>query len=147
MAEKKKAKQPSLPERSWHLIDAGQLPLGRLAVKISNLLCGKGKVSYRPNLDEGDYVVVVNALGLVTTGNKNDKKTYYRYSGYPGGLRAETLGSLRTRKPEEVVRLAVAGMLPKNKLIRPRLARLYIYKGLEHPHAAQMERKNNYAKS
>ena len=135
MEEKKKTRQ--LP-RSWHLIDAKELPLGRLAVKISNLLCGKGKVSYTPNLDQGDYVVVVNAADLVTTGNKDNKEFYYRYSGYPGGLKSESLGSLRKRKPEEVIRLAIKGMLPKNKLASDRLVRLHIYKGQEHPHTAQL---------
>ena len=91
-----------------------------------------------PNLDQGDYVVVVNASELVTTGNKDNKEFYYRYSGYPGGLKSESLGSLRVRKPEEVIRLAIKGMLPKNKLVRPRMARLHIYKGQEHPHAAQL---------
>lgn len=134
MVEKKKSRQDL---RSWHLVDAKELPLGRLAVKISNLLCGKGKVCYMPNLDQGDAVVVVNAAELVTTGNKDNKEIYYRYSGYPGGLKSETLGSLKSRKPDEVVRLAVKGMLPKNKLVRPRMARLYIYKGPEHPHTAQ----------
>lgn len=127
-------------QRSWHLLDARQEAVGRLAVKISNLLCGKGKVSYLPNLDEGDYVVVINAADLVTTGNKG-QKAYYRYSGYPGGLRSETLSSLKSRKPEEIIRLAVKGMLPKNKLIRPRLARLYIYKGAQHPHAAEFKQE------
>jgi len=134
MVEKKKSRQD---QRLWHLIDARELPLGRLSVKISNLLCGKGKVSYLPNLDQGDAVVVVNALELVTTGSKDNKEVYYRYSGYPGGLRSETLGSLKSRKPDEVIRLAVKGMLPKNKLVRPRMARLYIYGGSEHPHSAQ----------
>lgn len=137
----KRMKSPEL-QRSWHLLDAKAEPLGRLAVKISNWLCGKGKVEYQPNLDKGDYVVVVNAASLVTTGNKEIKKLYYRYSGYPGGLKSETLGNLKRRRPDEVVRNAVKGMLPGNKLVRPRMARLFIYPGAEHPHTAQVGNKD-----
>lgn len=112
--------------------------MGRLAVKISNLLCGKDKVDYLPNLDGGDCVVVVNAASSVTTGNKETKKFYYRYSGYPGGLKKESLGHLKARRPEEVIRLSVRGMLPKNKLADRREARLFIYAGADQPHAAQI---------
>lgn len=122
----------------WHLLDAGTAPLGRLAVKIANALSGKNKVSRRPNLDDGDFVVVVNAARLVVTGKKEKDKFYYRYSGYPGGLKKESLGHLRARRPEEIIRHAVSGMLPKNKLLDRRLARLKIYAGAEHPHQAQI---------
>lgn len=128
----------TIQSRPWHLLDAQELPLGRLAVKISNLLCGKGKVTYQPNIDGGDAVVVVNAANFITTGNKELKKIYYRYSGYPGGLKEETLGKLKKRKPDEVIRKAVYGMLPKNKLAAPRMARLYIYPTSDHPHSAQL---------
>ena len=124
--------------RPWHLLDAGQEPLGRLAVKIANLLSGKNKVDRLPNLDEGDSVVVVNASLVVVTGKKERNKLYYRYSGYPGGLKEESLAHLRKRKPEEIIRHAVAGMLPRNKLQARRLARLKIYSGPKHPHQAQI---------
>ena len=129
--------------RQWHLLSAAREPLGRLAVKVANFLTGKGKVSYRPNLDAGDYVVIVEAKGLVTSGKKDVSKVYYRYSGYPGGLKRETLGSLRVRKPEEVIRHAVFGMLAKNKLARPRMARLFIYDGTDQPHKAQVNETEN----
>ena len=138
-----KSNQGRVLPRQWHLLDAGMEPLGRLAVKIANLLTGKGKVSYKPNLDAGDYVVVVNANKLVTSGKKDVSKVYYRYSGYPGGLKKETLGSLRVRKPKEVVRHAVSGMLAKNKLLRPRMARLFIYEGADQPHKAQVNKVEN----
>ena len=130
--------QTEEPQRLWHLLDAQTQPLGRLAVKTVNLLMGKGKINFQPNLDRGDYVVVINAASLVTTGKKEEKKIYYRYSGYPGGLKSETLASLKARRPQEVIRHAVAGMLPKNKLLDRRMARLKIYPGSEHPHIAQV---------
>lgn len=128
--------------RSWHLVDAHDRILGKVSVEISRLLSGKGKVDYTPNIDLGDYVVVVNAVGVALSGKKDDSKIYYRYSGFPSGLRSETLKSLRQRKPEEVIRRAVSGMLPRNRLHDRRLARLFIYKGSEHPHGAQMGSKN-----
>lgn len=129
-------------EPAWQLLDASQEPLGRLAVKIANLLSGKSKINRLPNLDEGDYVVIVNAAKVTVTGKKEKDKLYYRYSGYPGGLKEESLGHLRARKPEEIIRHAVSGMLSKNKLLKRRLARLKIYAGPEHPHQAQV----NYGK-
>lgn len=124
--------------RQWVVLDAKSEPLGRLSVKIAKILVGKNKVSFLPNLDEGDEVVVINASALVTTGKKLTRKFYYRYSGYPGGLTKESLGHLKNRRPAEVIRHAVSGMLPKNKLLKRRLARLHIYSGLEHPHEGQL---------
>ncbi|MCL5003766.1 MAG: 50S ribosomal protein L13 [Patescibacteria group bacterium] len=134
-----KSPNQQTPQRSWHLLDASKEPLGRLSVKIAKLLCGKGKVNYLPNLDLGDYVVVVNAASLLVTGRKEEKKIYYRYSGYPGGLKEESLKSLKARRPEEVLRHAVLGMLSKNKLLKKRMARLLVYRGAEHPHGSQFK--------
>ena len=118
--------------RTWHLVDMDGQILGRTATKIAELLMGKSKVYFAKNLDCGDYVVVTNAAAVKTTGNKDEKKVYTRYSGYPGGLRRETLGELKVRKPEEVIRHAVSGMLPKNKLREKMLTRLYVFAGAEH---------------
>lgn len=119
-------------KKSWHLIDAKDQILGRLATKIARLLTGKDKVEYVPYLDVGDYVVVINARDVATTGKKERQKIYYRHSGYPGGLKAETLRELRKRRPEEIIRRAVKGMLPKNKLQKSMLRRLHIFAGAEH---------------
>lgn len=119
-------------ERRWYLVDAKDQILGRLATKVARLLSGKEKVAYVPYLDAGDYVVVINAVEVAVTGKKEKQKTYYRHSGYPGGLRAETLGELRERRPEEIIRRAVKGMLPKNKLQKSMLRRLYVFAGAEH---------------
>lgn len=119
-------------ERRWHLIDAKDQILGRISTKISRLLSGKNKVEYVPYLDTGDHVVVINAKEVAVTGKKERQKIYYRHSGYPGGLRAETLRELRERRPEEIIRRAVKGMLPKNKLAKSMLKRLYIFAGGEH---------------
>lgn len=121
-------------ERKWHLIDAKDQILGRTATKIARILSGKNKVEYVPYLDVGDHVVVINAKEVAVTGKKERQKTYYRHSGYPGGLKAETLRELRERRPEEIIRKAVRGMLPKNKLQKPMLKRLYIFAGTEHPY-------------
>lgn len=120
--------------RKWHLLEAGSLPLGRLAVKISELLTGKDRVDFQPNLDQGGFVVVINAASLKVTGNKAASKTYYRYSGYPSGLKLTSFLKLLKERPEEIVRHAVVGMLPRNKLASRRLARLYIYRGESQPH-------------
>ncbi len=119
-------------ERRWHLIDVKDQILGRSATKIARLLSGKDKVEYVPHLDLGDHVVVINAKEVAVTGKKERQKIYYRHSGYPGGLRAETLRELRERRPEEIIRRAVKGMLPKNKLQKPMLKRLHIFAGAEH---------------
>ena len=120
-------------KREWHLIEAKDKILGRISTKIARLLIGKDKVEYVPYLDVGDHVVVVNAAEVGVTGKKEKQKIYYRHSGYPGGLRSETLGDLRERRPEEIIRRAVKGMLPKNKLQKLMLKRLHIFAGAEHP--------------
>jgi large subunit ribosomal protein L13 len=119
-------------KRDWHLIDVKGKVLGRTATEIARLLMGKGKPYFVKNLDCGDYVVVINAKNVAATGKKETDKVYTRYSGYPGGLRKITLKEMRQRKPEEVIRHAVAGMLPKNKLRASMLKRLYVFAGSEH---------------
>lgn len=121
-------------KRQWHLVDAQDKILGRLAGKIAHLLIGKGRPYFVPYLDCGDFVVVVNAKKVAVTGKKEKQKIYTRYSGYPGGLKEETLGHLRERKPEEIIRRAVSGMLPKNKLRKKRLKRLYVFADDKHPY-------------
>src|ERR687892_1138134 len=129
--------RPASVERKWHLIDAEGQTLGRLATEIARLLRGKRKPQYTPHVDTGDFVVVVNAEKIVVTGDKLDSKIYYRHSGYPGGLRQRTLREQLERRPTEVLRRAVKGMLPKNKPAAAQLRKLKIYAGPEHPHAAQ----------
>jgi large subunit ribosomal protein L13 len=128
---------PADRERSWVLVDASGKTLGRLATQIADILRGKRKPEYTPHLDVGDFVVVVNADKITVTGNKREAKRYYRHSGYPGGLRWRTLGDQLERRPEEVIRRAVRGMLPRNRLARKQLTKLKIYAGADHPHAAQ----------
>ena len=119
-------------ERKWHLIDVKDQILGRVSTKIARHLTGKDKVEYVPHQDVGDHVVVINAKEVGVTGKKEKQKTYYRHSGHPGGLRAETLGDLRERRPKEIIRRAVKGMLPKNKLQKSMLRRLHIFAEGEH---------------
>jgi large subunit ribosomal protein L13 len=123
--------------RHWYLIDAEAKTLGRLATQIADLLRGKGKPEYTAHIDTGDFVVVVNAEKVHVTGKKLEQKIYYRHSGYPGGLRQRTLAEQLERRPEEVLRKAVKGMLPKNRLAAAQLNKLKIYAGPEHPHSAQ----------
>lgn len=123
--------------RDWVLIDATGLTLGRLATQIADLLRGKGKPEFTPHVDTGDFVVIVNAEKIAVTGNKRAEKNYYRHSGYPGGLKSRTLEEMLERRPEEVIRIAVKGMLPKNRLARKQLTKLKVYAGADHPHAAQ----------
>ena len=123
--------------RSWHVVDADGATLGRLATEVAALLRGKHKATFSPHLDTGDPVIVVNAAKVRVTGNKLQAKTYVRHSGYPGGLRSETLDALLSRRPEEVVRRAVRGMLPQNRLGEQMSRKLHVYAGAEHPHAAQ----------
>jgi large subunit ribosomal protein L13 len=133
MKKSEKKKNSHVEEkRRWHLIDAEGKVLGRLASRIAPLLMGKKKIGYLPYLDGGDHVVVINAAKVKVTGRKETDKVYYRHSGYPGGLKEETLEELRKRRPEEIIRRAVKGMLPKNKLLRGRLKRLHIFAGSEH---------------
>jgi len=134
-----KAKSPAevKQSRKWFLIDARGKIIGRLATRIAKLLLGKGKVSYLPYKDSGDYVVVVNVSKISATGRKEENKKYYRYSGFPGGLKERTLKTLREEKPEEILRHAVSGMLPKTKLGKQIVKKLYIYPNEKHPHEAQ----------
>jgi large subunit ribosomal protein L13 len=129
--------KPREIERRWFVVDAEAQTLGRLATRIADVLRGKGKPQYTPHVDTGDFVVVVNAEKVRVTGNKLEQKRYYRHSGYPGGLRERTLAEQLARHPEEVLRLAVRGMLPKNRLAAGQLRKLKIYAGPEHPHTAQ----------
>ena len=126
--------KPSDVTRIWHVIDASKTPLGRLSTVAARLLLGKDKPSFTHHIDVGDYVIVINAGFLITTGNKVAKKTYYRHSGFPGGLYKRTLGEM---DPVLVIEHSIRGMLPVNKLRRGRLARLKVYKGSEHNHTAQ----------
>jgi len=129
--------KPTEVERKWYLIDASEISLGRMCTQIATLLTGKGKPMYTTHIDCGDFVVVINADNLVVTGEKADDKMYYRHSGYPGNLKEATLKEKQAKKSGEVIRLAVKGMLPKNKLVDERLKRLKIYAGSEHTHAPQ----------
>ncbi len=124
-------------KRDWYLIDAKSLPLGKLAVVIADKLMGKSKVTYTPHIDNGDYVVVINAKELVVTGDKMTDKMYHRHSGFPGGLTSLKLEEVVEKDPSYAIKEAVKGMLPKNKLAADRLARLRVFDGAEHTHAAQ----------
>ena len=126
--------------RQWHVIDASDVVLGRLASHAAILLRGKHKPIFAPHVDTGDFVIVVNAEKIHVTGNKLDQKRYYRHSGYPGGIRSLTLREQLDRRPTEVLRVAVKGMLPKNRLARQQITKLKIYAGPEHPHEAQNPR-------
>jgi large subunit ribosomal protein L13 len=128
---------PATRERNWLVVDANGQTLGRLATQIANALRGKNKPEYTPHIDTGDFVVVINAEKIAVTGNKRADKIYYRHSGYPGGLKERTLEEQLRRRPEEVIRRAVKGMLPRNRLARKQLTKLKVYAGAEHPHAAQ----------
>lgn len=124
-------------QRDWHVIDAEGMVLGRLATEVARILRGKHKPTYTPHLDTGDHVIVVNADKVVLTSNKAEKQLVHRHSGYPGGLRSQTYGNLLATKPEDAVRRAVRGMLPKNRLGRQMIRKLKVYAGPVHPHAAQ----------
>ena len=124
-------------ERNWLVVDANGQTLGRLATQIADALRGKTKPEYTPHVDTGDFVVVVNAEKIAVTGQKRTEKKYYRHTGYPGGIRERTLGEMLERRPEEVIRHAVKGMLPRNRLARKQLTKLKVYAGPEHPHVAQ----------
>jgi large subunit ribosomal protein L13 len=129
--------KPGEIERHWYVVDAESKTLGRLATQIADVLRGKGKATYTPHVDTGDFVIVVNAGKVHVTGQKLDQKLYYKHSGYPGGLHSRTLREQLERRPEEVLRKAVRGMLPKNRLASAQLRKLKIYAGPDHPHAAQ----------
>ena len=130
-------REAALAERRWFIVDAQGQVVGRVATKVANLLRGKGKKSFTPSVDCGDFVVVVNAAGLRFTGKKTTDKIYYRHTGWPGGIRTQTAAELLEDKPENALRLAVTGMLPKNRLGRQLATKLKIYRGADHPHAAQ----------
>ena len=129
--------KPGEVARDWYVVDAEGKTLGRLATQIADTLRGKGKPAYTPHVDTGDFVIVVNAEKIAVTGKKLDDKIYYRHSGYPGGIKQRTLREQLERRPTEVLRVAVKGMLPKNKLAARQLVKLKIYAGPDHPHAAQ----------
>ena len=124
-------------QRAWYVVDADGLVLGRLATEVARVLRGKHKPIFTPNLDMGDHVIIVNADKVVLTSDKGERKTVYRHSGYPGGLKTETFGRLLARKPEEAVRRSIRGMIPKTRLGRQQLTKLKVYAGPTHPHAAQ----------
>jgi len=124
-------------QRAWYVVDADGLVLGRLATEVARVLRGKHKPIFTPNLDTGDHVIIVNADKVVLTSDKGDRKKVYRHSGYPGGLKTETFGSLLARRPEEAVRRSIRGMIPKTRLGRQQLTKLKVYAGPTHPHAAQ----------
>jgi large subunit ribosomal protein L13 len=128
---------PATRERNWLVVDATGKTLGRLATEIAMTLRGKRKPQYTPHCDVGDFVIVVNAEKVSVTGNKREEKRYYRHSGFPGGLRSRSFEEMIARRPEEVLRLAVKGMLPRTRLGRQQLRKLKIYAGPEHPHQAQ----------
>ena len=129
--------RPLEVERKWYVVDAEGQTLGRLATEIATILRGKSKPQYTPHVDTGDFVVVVNAEKVVVTGRKAEQKVYRRHSGYPGGLKVTSYEQMMERRPTEILRRAVKGMMPKNRLARQQLRKLKIYAGPEHPHAAQ----------
>ena len=137
---------PENRERDWLVVDAAGQTLGRLATQIADTLRGKRKPEYTPHCDVGDFVIVVNAEKIEVTGKKREEKLYHRHSGYPGGLRTRTLNDMLERQPEEVIRKAVKGMLPRNRLARQQLRKLKVYAGPDHPHAAQQPKPMEIAK-
>jgi large subunit ribosomal protein L13 len=137
MTAKTYAPRESEIERRWYVVDAADQTLGRLATRIARVLEGKHKPTYAPNLDSGDHVIVLNAARIAVTRDKLDSKLYRRHSGHPQGYKEETLGQLLERRPEQVIRRAVKGMLPHNRLGAQQLRKLKIYPGSDHPHQAQ----------
>ena len=124
-------------ERSWHVVDAEGLVLGRLATEVANILRGKHKATYTPNIDMGDHVIIVSADKVVLTSGKAEKKLVHRHSGYPGGLKSETYAEKMARKPEQAVMDTIRGMIPKTRLGRAQISKLKVYAGPTHPHSAQ----------
>lgn len=131
-------------KRHWHLIDAQGQILGRLSSQIAQLLMGKNKVYYAANLDCGDWIVIINAQEIEVTGKKKQQKTYYRHSGYPSGLKKLTFSQMMIKDPRKVIKLAVRGMLPKNKLRQQRMKRLKIFIGEEHPYKDKFRKESNH---
>jgi large subunit ribosomal protein L13 len=130
-------------ERNWVLVDAKDKVLGRLAADVASILRGKTKPTYTPHTDVGDFVVIINAEKIILTGRKLEQKTYYRHSGYMGGLKSRTARQLMEKNPEEIIRHAVKGMLPKNSLGRSMFKKLKVYAGEAHPHEAQQPKEIN----
>ena len=128
-------------EKNWHLVDAEDKVLGRLAVKIASILSGKNKAQYSPNADLGDFVVVVNAEKVKVTGNKFSQKNYYHHTGYPGGLKTKSFEKMQEDSPEKIIEKAVKGMLPKNKLANQIIKKLKVYSGSVHPHIGQQPKE------
>lgn len=124
-------------QRSWHVVDAEGMVLGRLATEVANVLRGKHKATYTPNIDMGDHVIIVNADKVVLTSGKAERKLVHRHSGYPGGLKTETYAEKMARKPEQAVMDTIRGMIPKTRLGRAQISKLKVYAGPTHPHAAQ----------
>ncbi len=129
--------RPADIERAWWTVDATDLPLGRLASEVARILRGKHKPLYTPHLDVGDHVIVINAEKVAVTSAKSEKKIYYRHSGFPGGIKAESFERLQARRPEAIMERAVRGMLPKNRLGRAMFRKLKVYAGPDHEHASQ----------
>lgn len=129
--------KPGEVERNWYVVDASEFKLGRLATRVATVLRGKHKPQFTPHVDTGDFVVVINASQVQLSGTKIDRKHYYRYSGYPGGMKSVDARTVRSDDPERMIQQAVKGMLPKNLLSRQILKKLKVYGGAEHPHAAQ----------
>ncbi|GAB1508510.1 50S ribosomal protein L13 [Actinophytocola sp. NPDC049390] len=138
--------KPGEVARTWHVIDAEDVVLGRLASNVATLLRGKHKPTFAPHVDTGDFVIIVNADKVVLTGNKRDQAFAYRHSGYPGGLRKQSFGELLDTRPERLLEKVVKGMLPKNKLGRAQGKKLKVYAGPDHPHAAQQPKPFEIAK-
>ncbi|MBU0708630.1 50S ribosomal protein L13 [Patescibacteria group bacterium] len=133
--------KPNEIQREWFIIDASEEILGRMSTHIADILRGKHRPYFSPQWDMGDYVIVVNAEKVKLTGKKDKLKMYYRHTGYPGGFREETAGKMRARKPERMVQLAVKRMLPKNRLSRQIIKKMFVYAGSEHPHGAQQPKE------
>ncbi len=129
--------KPNEVERKWYVVDAAGQTLGRLASEVASILRGKHKPEFTPHVDTGDFVIIINAAQIKLTGNKLQKKLYYRHSGYPGGLKTTTAGEMLQNKPIRMIELAVKGMLPKNTLGRKQGMKLFVYEGSEHKHQAQ----------
>ena len=136
-----KSYKSSNVEKNWHIVDAEDKVLGRLAVKIATILSGKNKAQYSPNADLGDFVVVVNAEKVKVTGNKFSQKNYYHHTGYPGGLKTKSFEKIQEDSPEKIIEKAVKGMLPKNKLANQIIKKLKVYSGSVHPHIGQQPKE------
>jgi len=135
--QKTHSTKPAAVKREWFVVDATDLPLGRLSSEVARVLRGKHKPSFAPHLDVGDHVVIVNAEKVAVTSNKSESKIYYRHSGFPGGLREQSFEELMEKYPERIIEKAVTGMLPKNRLGRQMATKLKVYAGPDHPHQAQ----------